>query len=143
MKRYIWLLLPAVLVIAIGCHKQAQAPIPGQINSFDGWAYRIVFDAQATLQGVKGWEQCADGQWPAHVNFDGITFDCTKLKKVGFPNAARPLLFHAEQSYNLAMNSQKAYHAGTSSDTSSLQAALNALSADITALLTSTQKGGQ
>ena len=50
--RYLPILL--VLVLLAGCAKHAvQAPIPNQINTFDGWAYRTLYDAQAAINSFK------------------------------------------------------------------------------------------
>ena len=43
-----------VTLSTTGCAKRAvQAPIPNQLSTFDGWAYRSLFDAQAALNSLR------------------------------------------------------------------------------------------
>lgn len=138
MKRHAVLVL---LLFAVGCtNRAATAPVPGTINTFDAYAARSVGDAQAALVGAKAWELCSDGQFPATVAFDGKAYPCD-AGAGPFPSAGRGPLFRAEQTYNLALDAAKAYHAGAGADTTALAQALTQLSLDIGGMLTSIGKG--
>ena len=51
MKRAaIVLLLAAGLV---GCHKTVTTPVPGQLNTFDAYVYRVLLDSQAAINSFK------------------------------------------------------------------------------------------
>jgi len=140
MKKYVWVLIPLLILMTMACAKRVQAPIPGQISSFDGYAYRTIYDMQATLNGAKAWETCSDQKYPASVTFDGKTFTCSDYKGQ-FPANVRSTLYKAEQSYNVAQDGWKTYHSGASNDTAGLQQAINALVADVTSLVA--QTGGK
>lgn len=128
-------LLVTLLVLAGGCKKTVQAPVPGSINSIDAYAFRVTADAGAAIHSVKTWEVCSDASFPPTVTFDNVTEKCDPTATT-FPAAARPFLLKAEQSYNLALDSGKAYHAGGSNDATGLTAALTQLSTDIANMLT-------
>jgi hypothetical protein len=128
------------LTLFVGCKKTVTAPVPGTINTFDAYAARTLGDAQTALQSAKGWELCSDQKFPATVSFDNVTIGCDASSGV-FPAAGRPILFKAEQSYNIALASAQAYHAGATSDTAGLTQALTTLGIDVGNLLTGIGKG--
>lgn len=132
----LWALLFACLLCTACGKKVVQAPVPGSIDSFDAYAFRSIADAQAALLSVKGWETCSDQKFPLTVTYDNHTETCDK-NSGDFPSAGRQPLMKAEQSYNLVQAAGKAYHAGASSDSAALTAALTELSGDIALMLTS------
>lgn len=120
MKRISWILLFLSLVILAGCAtKAAQAPVPGQINSFDATSFRVLADVQAAIDSVKN---------------DAQTTPLTAAQKT--------VLNQAISDYNLAEASWQAYHAGATNDTAALTAAINSLVADIAAI-TNQIRGGK
>lgn len=131
----------ACALISTSCAKHsAAAPVPGTINSFDAYAARTIGDAQAAIVGAKTWELCSDAQFPLTVSFDNYTNSCDHTAGP-FPASGRPILLHAEQSYNLALDAAKTYHAGASADTALLTQALTQLGIDIGNLLAGIGKG--
>lgn len=129
-----------LLALTLGCAKKMEAPVPGTINTFDAYSARVIGDAQAALLGAKTWELCSDGVFPPTVTFDGQTVVCDGTAGP-FPAAGRPILFKAEESYNLALAAAKAYHSGAGGDTAGLSAALTTLGVDIGNLLAGIGKG--
>jgi hypothetical protein len=129
------------LLLAASCAKQpAAAPVPGTINTFDAFAARTIGDAQAALVGAKTWELCSDANFPPTVTFDTYTNSCDPTAGK-FPAVGRPILYKAEQSYNIALAAAQSYHAGASSDTAGLTQALTTLGIDIGTMLTGIGKG--
>lgn len=124
-----------LLLLLTGCAKKVVAPVPGTINTFDAYSARVVGDAQEALRSAKAWELCSDSGSAPAVTFDGITRPCDATAPK-FPAAGRPILFKAEQSYNVALAAGQAYHSGASSDTAGLTQALTTLSLAIGDLLT-------
>lgn len=102
-------LLPVLLVMTMlaGCAKHAvQAPIPNQINTFDGWAYRTLFDAQAALNSLRA--DAEAGKLPASI---------------------KPILNQVFVDYNAAQAAYKAWHdAGGNGPTQPVTAAINKVS---------------
>lgn len=124
-------LLVLLLTIGMfGCAKKVSAPVPGTINTFDAYSARVIGDAQAALVGAKTWEMCSDQNFPPTVTFDNATYVCDATAG-SFPASARPVLFKAEQSYNVAEAAGQAYHAGAGGDTTGLTQALTQLGIDI------------
>jgi len=128
-------------LMTLGCgNRAAQAPVPGTINTFDAYAARSIGDAQAALLAAKTWEFCSDQHFPASVTFDNQTYQCDPTAGP-CPLVGRPILYRAEQSYNLALAAAQAYHSGATSDTAGLTQAITQLGIDIGQLLTSVGKG--
>jgi hypothetical protein len=48
--------LPLViaLLFTAGCVKNVPVPVPGQLNTFDAFAFRVLYDAQAAINSFKG-----------------------------------------------------------------------------------------
>ena len=130
----------AFVLMLTGCaNRAAQAPVPGAIDTYDAYAYRVTQDAAAVIHSVKLWETCSDQNFPATVKVETNGPDEACDAKSGqFPTVARQPLFKAEQSYNIAIDAAMAYHAGASKDYNGLTAAVTQLAADISALLTTT-----
>lgn len=129
-----------LLLLTVACAKQVTAPVPGTINTFDAYAARTIGDAQTALVSAKTWELCSDQGFPAAVSFDNYVNNCDKTAGP-FPASGRPILFKAEQSYNIALAAAQAYHSGVSNDTSGLTQALTTLGVDIGNMLTGIGKG--
>jgi len=113
-------LLLCALAALPACQKQAvTAPIPGQINSFDGYAYRTLMDAQAFLNSIR-----------SQVTYGSLVLSTSQ--KQAF-NAAT-------EAYNTAEASYLTYHAaaGSNPDPTALTQALSALVANLTQLATTT-----
>ena len=47
------LTIAVILLPTLGCAKHVAAPVPGQLNTYDAYAYRILFDAQAALNAFR------------------------------------------------------------------------------------------
>lgn len=47
------LILTLALIGSVGCGKRVVAPVPGQLNTFDAYAFRVLADAQAALNNFK------------------------------------------------------------------------------------------
>lgn len=107
------------LAFSVGCAKQITAPIPGQLNAFDGTCYRTLMDAQAALNSVK-----------ANVAAGTLTLTPTQTK----------VFDQIVADYNTADALWQTYHAGATQDTTALTAAINQLIADIATI--SSQFGG-
>jgi hypothetical protein len=140
MKKMNIVLLALALAFGVGCAKKSTAPVPGTINTFDAYAARTIGDAQQALVSTKAWEFCSDQKFPAQVSFDGNSYPCDPAAGP-FPSVGRPILYKAEQSYNVALSAAQAYHSGASSDTAGLTQALTQLGIDIGQLLTGIGKG--
>ena len=117
-KLILALVLTGVMGVA-ACHKQVTAPIPGQINAFDGTCYRTLMDAQAALNSVK-------------ANIASGSLKLTPMQTKVFDQIITD--------YNTANALWQTYHAGATQDNASLTAAINQLISDIATL--STQFGG-
>ena len=141
MKRM--LLLPLLLILT-ACHPKATAPVPGTISTLDAYAARVIGDSQEALLSAKAWELCSDSRNTAggapFVTFDGVTRPCDPTAPA-FPAAGRPVLFRAEQSYNLALGAAQTYHSTGSGDTAALTQAITQLGVAVADLLNSIGKG--
>lgn len=51
MKKAVPLIL--LTIVLAGCVKNVVAPVPGQLNTFDAYAYRVLYDAQAAINSFK------------------------------------------------------------------------------------------
>ncbi len=122
MRKVLATLILAVLSLGlVGCHKATvPAPIPGQINTFDGYAYRSLMDAQAAINSLKA--NVASGQ---------LTL-----------NASQRVVFNQiVADYNTANALWQTYHAGATGDQAALTSALTTLVTDISTI--ATQLGGK
>ncbi len=100
------------LALAMGCHKTVTAPVPGQLNTFDAYAYRVLADAQAAINSFKASIQ--SGKVP----------ETPTLKTV---------LNQAITDYNAANAAYQAWHAaGGNGPTAPVAAAITQLNSDIT-----------
>jgi len=109
-----------LLVFTVGCAKTVTVPVPGSTGTPDAIAFRVAADAQAALNSIKTWEQCADAQFPVTVVVDGNAQVCDP-KAGPFPASAVPLLNSAITAYNDLVAAGKAFHDGTSTDATGLQ----------------------
>lgn len=107
------LLVVSLLSISMaGCAKRAVVPVPGQLNTFDAYAYRVLADAQAALNDFK-----------ASVT-SGKLSETPTLKTV---------LNQAITDYDSANTVYQAWHsAGGTGSTVQIAMALDKLNADIT-----------
>lgn len=100
-----------LIVLSIACAKHVQAPIPNQINTFDGWAYRSLYDAQAAINSFK-----ADIQ-------SGKVTETPTLKTI---------VNQMITDYNAANMAYQAWHAaGGSGPTAPVADAINKVNSDI------------
>jgi hypothetical protein len=121
MRKVITFVVLAVLSFGtVGCAKKAATvAIPGQINTFDGYAYRSLMDAQAAIDSFK------------QSTNNGATF--TASQKVDFNKIV--------QDYNVANALWQVYHAGSTGNQAALTAAITTLVSDISGI--ATQLGGK
>jgi hypothetical protein len=114
-------LVLVLLTLTVACHKTVTAPVPGQLNTFDAYAYRVLADAQAAINDFK-----------ASVAAGKIV-ETPTLKTV---------LNQAITDYNVANAAYQGWHAaGGNGPTAPVAAALNQVNADITNV--SAQAGGK
>lgn len=113
-------LLLSICLLAGCANKAVQAPVPGQINSFDATSFRVLSDAQAAIDSVK--TDVAAG-------------------KVTLTDAQKKVFNQVVSDYNLGEASWQAYHSGATSDTVGLTNAINQLVADIAAVTTQIRGG--
>ena len=138
MKRYLAALLTTLVIAAcVACSQHAaQAPVPGQIDALDAYAYRSVSDAQAAITSIKTWEVCSAQNFPVKVVVDGATETCDSSDGP-FNPSLKPILNTAIQSFNIAQSAGQAYHSGASKDAQGLASALTQLGVNIANLLKS------
>lgn len=104
----------------VACHKNAPtAPIPGQINTFDGTCYRTLMDAQAAITSVRN--DVASGKL---------------ILTAGQRNVFNQII----ADYNTANALWQTYHAGATNNATALTSAINQLVVDISTI--SNQFGG-
>lgn len=128
--RIITLLL---LAITLGCaNRAAQAPVPGAVNSFDAWAFRIVDDSDASVHAAKIWYQCT-ATTGASVSVDGKDEPCHIDHP--FPMQFKGDLNSAIDALNLAKAAGATYHSGATQDTAALTDAVSKLSIAVANLL--------
>lgn len=119
--------------LTLGCaHRPAQAPIPGAVNSFDSWAFRVVDDSDASVHAAKIWYQCTTTPAPT-VSVDGKDEPCHIDHP--FPMEYKGELNSAIDALNVAKTAGAAYHAGATHDTQALTDAVNRLSTAVGNLL--------
>lgn len=123
-SRRIGIVASLVVLMALGaaCHKNvATAPVPGQLNTFDAYAYRVLADAQAAINDFKG----------------SVTSG-----KVAETPAIKTALNQAIQDYDLAMVTYQAWHAaGGTGATAPVANAITAVQTDISNI--TVQSGGK
>jgi hypothetical protein len=118
-RKFYGLSLILILALTPGCH-HAVAPVPGQLNTFDAYAYRVLADAQAAINDFKS------------------SVTSGKLPETPTTKAA---LNQAITDYNLANIAYQAWHSGGGTgSTSTVNGPLNILQNDIATL---PLKGGQ
>jgi hypothetical protein len=139
MKTCTWIIAIVTLSFSLGCaNRPAQAPVPGAINSFDSWAFRIVDDSDASVHAAKIWYQCTATPAPT-VSVDGKDEKCNISHP--FPMEYKGELNLAITALNTAKAAGAAYHSGASKDTQGMTDAVNRLSVAVAALLS--HIGGQ
>lgn len=123
MKRVVLALaLSLGMIGGVACHKNTPAaPIPGQINTFDGTAYRTLMDAQAAINSVRN--DVASG-------------------KLILTAAQRNVFNQIIADYNTANALWQTYHAGATNNAQALTSAINQLVVDISTI-SNQFKGGQ
>ena len=118
-KRSLAVILVA-LTMTMACAKHAVAPVPGQINAFDAYAYRVLADSQAAINDFKTSIQT------------GKVTETPTLKVV---------LNQAITDYNAANIAYQAWRAaGGNGDTTPVSNAINKVNADIVSV---TAQGGK
>ena len=109
--------LVVVLALTVGCAKHVTAPVPGQLNTFDAYAYRVLADAQAALESFKA---SPSAQMPA----------------------VKPILNQAITDYNIGEAAYQAWHAaGGTGETAPVSAAISKVQSDIAGI--AAQTGGK
>jgi hypothetical protein len=121
-KKFSVLPLVLVLVVGLGCaaKKPAATLPPGAINQFDATSYRVLSDAQAAINSVKG--DIAAG-------------------KVTPTEGEKKILNQIIADYNSANDLYQAYHLQATTDTAGLSRAINQLVSDIAAVSSQFQGG--
>lgn len=112
-SRKVGIAVPLVVLMALaaGCAKHVVAPVPGQLNTFDAYAYRVLSDAQAAINDFKG----------------SVTSG-----KVAETPTIKNALNQAIQDYNLAMATYQAWHAaGGTGSTTPVSNAITSVQTDI------------
>lgn len=123
MKRKQLAVTIVVLALAMGCAKKAVAPVPGQLNTFDAYAYRVLADTQAALNSFKA--------------------DVEAGKLVATPTL-KTALNQAITDYNAANAAYQAWRAaGGTGDTLPVTRAINQAQADVSGVAVLTQNGGK
>lgn len=108
------ILLGFLLLATVACHKTVTAPVPGQINTFDAYAYRVLFDAQAAINSFKG---SPSAQEPA----------------------VKTYLNKAIVDYDIAESAYQAWHAaGGTGSTAAITQSITQVQTDITNIATAT-----
>lgn len=51
MKRFAIVLMLSLAMM--GCKKTVSAPVPGELNTFDAYVYRVLLDSQAAINSFK------------------------------------------------------------------------------------------
>ena len=115
-------ILILLLSCSVGCAKKVNAPIPGQINSFDATSYRALSDAQAVINSVK-----------SDVNSGALTLS----------DSQKAVFNKMIADYNVGESAWQAYHAGATNDTAALETAIDNLVSDIAKVATDIQGGGK
>lgn len=127
------LLLTFVISLTLGCaNRAAQAPVPGAVNSFDAWAFRIIDDSDASVHAAKIWYQCTATP-AATVSVDGKDEPCHIDHP--FPMQFKDDLNAAINALNTAKAAGSAYHSGVSHDEQGLTNAVTQLSIAVANLL--------
>lgn len=118
LKATITVILSCIFVLGtVACHKTVVAPVPGQLNTFDAYAFRVLADAQAALESFKA---SPSAQTPA----------------------VKTVLNQAIADYNIAEVTYKAWHAsGGTGDTAPVAAAIGKVQGDIAGV--ASQTGGK
>lgn len=130
MKRMSVILFALLLTVGCATKNQPAAPVPGQIDTFDAYAFRVIADAQAAIHSVKTWQVCTAQSFPQTVSVDNTVEPCDSSNG-SFKPEWKIYLNTAITSYNKAQAAGKAYHAGMSGDQAGLQQALNELSGNV------------
>lgn len=103
----------SLLVVTLACHTKITT-VPGQLNTFDAYAFRVLMDAQAAIQDFK--------------------FSIEKAQLPDTPQT-KNALNQAINDYNLAEAAYQAWHAsGGTGSTSTVNGPLNILQNDIATL---------
>lgn len=113
MRYFTSLLIGAVLVLGCACHKNVvTAPVPGQLNTFDAYAYRVLYDAQAAINSFKG---SASASNPS----------------------VKPVLNQAIADYDIAESAYQVWHAaGGTGSTVAVTQAISKVQSDIAGIAT-------
>jgi hypothetical protein len=121
--------------LCTGCAKNVVvAPVPGSTGTPDAIAFRIAADAQAALHSIKTWEQCSAASFPQTIMVDTTLEPCDP-KAGPFPASAVPLLNGAITAYNDLVAAGKAFHDGTTTDATGLQALETQLQNNVSAAI--------
>jgi hypothetical protein len=104
-----------VAILAAGCaNRAATAPVPGQLNNYDAFAYRVLADAQAALNAFRA--------------------DVTS-GKVAETSTIKTYFNQASSDYNIAEAAYTAWHAaGGNGSTTALAAQISKVETDIATL---------
>ena len=137
MKRIIVVVFALLLTVSCAVKNKPSTPVPGQVDAFDAYAFRIIADAQAAIHSIKTWQVCTVQNFPTTVSLDNTVEVCDPSNGK-FKDEWKIYLNTAITSYNKAQAAGKAYHAGMSGDQAALQQALNDLNSNVSVMLTKT-----
>lgn len=94
----------------VGCHKQVAAPVPGQLNTFDAYVYRVLYDSQAALNSFKASPSASNPQ-------------------------VKPILNQAISDYDIVQAAYEVWHAaGGTGSTTAITQGITKLQNDITGI---------
>lgn len=113
-KLLLTILALSLTVFSSGCAKRVVAPVPGQLNTFDAYSFRVLADTQAAINAFK-----ADVQ-------SGKVTETPTIKTT---------LNMAITDYNAADAAYQAWHAiGGTGSTTALAAQISKLTVDVAAI---------
>ena len=108
MRKLVVMLVLAASFSIVGCHKTVTALVPGQINTFDAYAYRVLFDAQAAITSFKSSQSASNP-------------------------SVTPILNQAIADYDIAESAYQVWHAaGGTGPTTAITQGITQVQADIT-----------
>jgi hypothetical protein len=109
------LILVSILALTAGCAKTVTAPVPGQLNTYDAWAFRVLADTQAALNAFRS--------------------DISSGKVTETPTI-RSAFNQATADYNVAEAAYQAWHAaGGTGSTATLSVQISTVQSDIPNLI--------
>lgn len=102
--------LAAVITLTVGCAKTVVAPVPGQLNTFDAYVFRVLYDSQAAINSFKASPSASNP-------------------------AVKPILNQAISDYDIVEAAYQVWHAaGGTGSTAAIQQGITKLQTDISGI---------